>query len=245
MTEPSTAFDEFFNDDPSEKASVSVVSSTVRTSYSPAEFTVMNAVRYLLDRYELSSGSADLPQRIAVVSASAGEGVTTVSLALAEILASQYGNTVCWIDVGGTEPATNRRSQRAVSEQPAATPIAGRDVALDKGFPAPMPSVAQGGLSTINLRSVPGRHDLDVLTKELAAEYRHLVFDVPPILSKAGSIGFLRNADAFLLVARQGSTSLKQTRALAEALQTIPSLGAILNDHRTRTPRFIRRFFSD
>lgn len=245
MTERAEAFDAYRSDGESEKAVVSVVSSSARTSYTPAEVTVMNAVRYLLDRFELSSGSADLPQRIAVVSASAGEGVTTVSLALAEILASQHGNSVCWIDVGGTEPAPTNRSSPARVEHSTATPNVGRGVALEgTGLPPTLP-VVQGGLSTISLRSVQGRPDLDVLTKELAAEYRHLVFDVPPILAEAGSIGFLRNADAFLMVARQGSTSTKQIRMLAEALHTIPSLGAVLNDYRTRTPGFIKRFFSD
>lgn len=228
-----------------EKAPIAVVSSNTRTAYSPAEVTVMNAVRYLLDRYELSSGSADLPQRIAVVSASAGEGVTTVSLALAEILAAQHGTDACWIDVGGTEPAPPPRPRPALVERPLESPSVRRDMVSNDTSRPPTPPVDRGGLSTINLHSVPGRPDLDVLTKELAADYRYLVFDVPPILSEAGSIGFLRNADAFILVARQGSTSTKHARALAEALQTIPSLGAILNDYRTRTPRFVQRFFSD
>jgi Mrp family chromosome partitioning ATPase len=245
MTEPAEVFDKSEFDGIPEQVSISVVSSGPRTSFSPAEITVMNAVRYLLDRFELSSGSADLPQRIAVVSASAGEGVTTVSVALAEVLASHRENTVCWIDVGGTEPASIRQSLPAVVKRPAASTSVGREVTLNESLRPPSLSIAKGGLSTVSLRSVPGRPDLDILTKELAAEYRHLVFDVPPILSGTGSIGFLRNADAYLLVARQGSTSTKQARALAEELETIPSIGAILNDYRTRTPRFIQRFFSD
>jgi Mrp family chromosome partitioning ATPase len=245
MTEPAEVFDRSHFHGAPEHIAIPVVSSSARTSFSPAEITVMNAVRYLLDRYELSSGSADFPQRIAVVSASAGEGVTTVSLALAEVLASQRENSVCWIDVGRTEPAPTRRSLTAVVNHPAASTNIEREVTVDENLRRPSLPVAKGGLSTVSLRSVSGRPDLDVLTKELAAEYRHLVFDVPPILSDAGSIGFLRNADAYLLVTRQGSTSTKQTRALAEALETIPSLGAILNDYRTRTPRFIQRFFSD
>ena len=245
MTEPADVFDKSHFDGKPEKVAISVVSSSVRTSFSPAEIIVMNAVRYLLDRYELSSGSEDLPQRIAVVSASAGEGVTTVSLALAEVLASHRQNTVCWIDAGGAEPAPTRRSLPAFMNHRAAPTSVGRAVRFDESLRPPSLSVAKGELSTVSLRSVPGRPDVDVLMKDLAADDRHLVFDVPPLLSDAGSIGVLRNADAYLLVARQGSITTKQARALAEALETIPSLGAILNDYRTRTPRFIQRFFSD
>jgi Mrp family chromosome partitioning ATPase len=233
-----------FDEQPNEVI-VPVVFADARTSYSPAELTVMNAVRYLLDRYLLSSGAAELPQRIAVVSAAAGEGVTTVSTALAELLASQYGNSVCWIDVSTAEPASASRPAPTVVERSTVSPAFSLELAIDQTVrPATLP-VTSGGLSTVDLRSVSRRVDLDMLTKELAADYRNLVFDVPPLFSAVGSIGLLRNADAYLLVARQGSTSLKQARAMAEALDTIPSLGAILNDFRTRTPRFVRRFFAD
>lgn len=96
-----------------------------------------------------------------------------------------------------------------------------------------------------NLGAVSSQPALDDLFKDLSTEFRHIVLDTPPILSKGDSIGFLRHADAYILVARHGSTAIKQIEAASNDLRTIPSMGAILNDYRTRSPKFVRRFFSE
>jgi Mrp family chromosome partitioning ATPase len=109
----------------------------------------------------------------------------------------------------------------------------------------PAVSVAKGEVATVDLRNALGRSDLDLAVKELAADYRHVIFDVPPLLSDVSSLGLLRHADAYVLVVRHGSTTMKQVRALAEMLRRVSPLGVVLNDYRTRTPRFVQRFFSD
>jgi Mrp family chromosome partitioning ATPase len=223
---------------------MTVVSSGVRSPVAAVEIPVLNAVRSVLDRYELASGSADLPQRIAVVAASSGEGVTTVSLALAEILASDYGESVCWVDVSGADQEISSRP-KATTARSAAPPSAGTGVVRAPMLRPPAVSVAKGEVATVDLRNALGRSDLDLAVKELAADYRHVIFDVPPLLSDVSSLGLLRHADAYVLVVRHGSTTMKQVRALAEMLRRVSPLGVVLNDYRTRTPRFVQRFFSD
>ena len=218
----------------SEKIAIDVttaasVTSNKRDKIDPA---VINAVRYLLDRHLLTSGRP-LPKAIAVVSPAGGEGVTTVSRAVAEVLSTQNGNNVCWVDVGSSfaglpngdfvhgEPPQPPPNQLARGTLPGHRTLAERHVAT-------------------------GDHpNLDDLLERLATEHDFLVFDVPPLLSEGSFLGLLRHADAYLLVARHGSTTVNQLQTITEELCTIPSLGTVLNRYRTRTPRFIRRRFSE
>jgi Mrp family chromosome partitioning ATPase len=85
------------------------------------------------------------------------------------------------------------------------------------------------------------RPELDAFVDRLANGYRHIVFDTPPLLSRPDSIGLLRRADAYILVARHGTSSLNDIRRISDEMRSIPSLGAVLNAQRIRTPRFLRR----
>jgi len=247
MTERAELFDTERVDDGPED--VAVVAPGVQTRNAEPNEEVVRAIRYLLYRYELTSGTTHLPQMIAVVSASKGEGVTTVSQSLAHVLAAERGTQVCWIDVGGSDslpPALGRGN-------PAEPPGIGttlREISSNRAIDTPDPSGihlvpasdARQGQSGGPSR---GAAEFDDLLNSLAAEYRHVIFDTPPLLSRVDSIGFLRHADAYILVSKHGSTTLKQIRTISEELRPIPSLGAVLNGHRTRTPRFVRRFFRE
>jgi protein-tyrosine kinase len=247
MTEQAEVIDTDVTEDGPED--VAVVAPGAQTHGTEPHDDVVRAIRYLLYRHELMSGSPHLPQMIAVVSASKGEGVTTVSQSLAHVLASERGTKVCWIDVSGSgdlPPALGRGSLAELPGVGTTLHEVRSDRALDKPDPAAIRLVPAGDAPRGRPgRSARGGAELDDLLNSLAAEYRHIIFDTPPLLSRVDSIGFLRHAEAYLLVAKQGSTTLKQVRTIAEELQPIPSLGAILNNHRTRTPRFVRRFFRE
>ena len=227
---------------------VAVVTSSAETDDQSPHPDVMRAIRYLLYRYELSSGSAHIPQMIAVVSSSMGDGVTTVSRALAEILASERRSKVCRINFGeaNSSPAAQGWSTPGESSAVLNTshPVGGAKL-LGGRDDVPVRLLPTDNLPALRAGTVLGGPDLDDLMSELARDYRYVVLDTPPLHSQSDSIGFLRHADAYLLVTRQGSTTVNQVKALADELRAITPLGAILNDYRTRTPRFIRRFFSE
>lgn len=226
-----------------EQSEVAWVSTGVENSALPPNEHVLSAVRHLLYRYELTSRAATLPQMIAVVSGTAGEGVTTVSRALAEVLASDRNNRVCRIDIGGSDTPPPSRRRRATAR--AAEDGGDHDIELVRPSAPIVRMLSSFGQATVEVGSMPERRDFSDLLDGLASEFRFIVFDTPPILAGGDALGFLRHADAYLLVTRQGSSTLTQTRAIAEELRTIPGLGAILNDYQTRTPRFLRRFFSE
>ena len=246
MTNRAERFDAEPTDDPED---VAVVGSAAPSNDNEAHEDVVRSIRYLLYRHELTSGSDPLPQMIAVVSASAGEGVTTVSQSLAHVLAADRGAEVCWVDMGRSSqlpPAPDRAIQAEL--QGIGTTV--RELPGGQALAEPDPSgirLVHASEATRTQRSGSASEAayLDDLLNSIAAQYRYIVFDTPPLLSRVDSIGYLRHAEAYVLVSKQGSTTLNQLRTIAEELRPIPSLGAILNNHRTRTPRFVRRFFRE
>ena len=246
-TDQAEAFDtDFADEDPED---VAVVGPGAQQQGPVPHEDVIRAIRYLLYRHELTSGSSHLPQMIAVVAASEGEGVTTVSQALAHVLAAERGTQVCWIDVSESGPLPPALGRGNVAELPG-IPATLQEVRSAGELVKPDPSAIRmvpAGDAAKGRPSGPARGgaQLDDLINGLAAEYRHIIFDTPPLMSRVDSIGFLRHAEAYLLVTKQGSTTLRQIEMIADELRPVPCLGAILNDHRTRTPRFVRRFFRE
>lgn len=218
---------------------------TTDTAVSPPE--VARAVRYLIDR-ELLTSSRSLPKTIAVVAAVGGEGVTTVSRSLAEVLAREMGHRVCWIDMGGAARAGAQVLIDRQAVEAAESPR--RSEAVDDDPPLAL-AVSLTDVSSIRnphneqRYTTSGRPELEHLLERLSDEYDHLIFDTPPLLSHSAALGVLRHADAYVVVARHGSTSLNQLASLVEELRSLPSLGAIINRYQTRTPRFVRRFFAE
>jgi Mrp family chromosome partitioning ATPase len=71
-----------------------------------------------------------------------------------------------------------------------------------------------------------------VLVEELKHRYpaRLLVFDLPPLLSRADVLGFVPHIDALLLVVEEGRTaSTDVKRAMGLLKGSVPVLGGILN----------------
>jgi Mrp family chromosome partitioning ATPase len=219
-------------------ADVAVLTTTSADRRAAPNNDVMAAVRYLLYRHELTVGAGVIPQMIAVIAANHGDGVTTVSRSLAEVLAAERNSRVCWVDFG---------SDRLSTSSPLGPPeIAALDdtpvvmIAPDRQPNVPVRSASFGD-EFVARRGPLARPELDELVDNLARGYRHVVFDTPPLLSRPDSIGLLRRADAYILVARHGRTSLTDIRRVSDELRSIPSLGAVLNAQRIRTPRFMRR----
>ena len=226
---------------------VAVVTATPETTHPPAHPRVMSAVRYLLNRHELSTGTP-IPQMIAVVSALRGEGVTTVSRSLAEVLSSDNSSKICWIDLGALYPSSrhDQRANAARLRDPNDSAPNAKHLERHRAAPElPVRLVPTDREEISEQRVDVGPPEVENVLEHLAAEYSHVVFDTPPLLADRDALGFLRHADAYILVTQQGSTTRNQVKQVADELRSIPSLGAILNKHRTQTPRAVRRYFSE
>ncbi|NJN69931.1 MAG: CpsD/CapB family tyrosine-protein kinase [Nitrospira sp.] len=70
------------------------------------------------------------------------------------------------------------------------------------------------------------------LVQELKHRYpsRLIVFDLPPLLSRADVVGFAPHIDALLLVVEEGRTEAAEVERAMDALKgTVPILGGVLN----------------
>ena len=208
---------------------------------SPVPPPAGEAIRQLLNRFEMSTGQ-QLPAVIAVASALRGEGVTTLSRSLASILATDLDADVVWIDLSWSAPA---------SKPPSVRPIPGVSEVLrgsTKLSQATMSDPAQARLRLIPLGDQT-RGDQARLARsprladmimELTETNRHVVIDAGAVLDSTEAPVVVRQADAYLLVVRQGTSTIRQVQIATEELSAVPLLGAVLNQHRTRTPSFIR-----
>lgn len=199
------------------------------------------ALRGIVNRYELRTGEA-LPNSIAVTSALAGEGVTTVSQSLATLIAQEMGLFVCWVDCSWLtarpdQPSDGRpdlldllADQSQIHSAFQTSPDLPKLISLS---PGPVPESKRN----LIVRS-PG---FEGLLGILADEFDHVIFDLPPILSNANALAILRRADASLIVVRHRATTVSQVQRAIESTQPTTNLGVVLNRFRPSIPqRFVR-----
>ena len=89
-----------------------------------------------------------------------------------------------------------------------------------------------GGRTITNSAEALASPRMKALVEELKHRYpdRLLVFDLPPLLSRADVLGFAPHIDALLLVVEEGSTgSTDVERAMTMLKGSVPVLGGILN----------------
>jgi Mrp family chromosome partitioning ATPase len=206
----------------------------------PAEMA--EGLRGVINRYELRSGER-IPKSIAVTSPLPGEGVTTVSQALATIIAQEMGSFVCWVDCGwlAADGSADRPSAR-----PNLVEILADQSRIISAFQASpelpqLMSLAPGPVPESKRNMIVRSPEFERLLAILAEEFDHVVFDVPPVLTNANGLALLRRADASLLVVRHRSTTLAQVRRAVEATQPTPNIGTLLNRYRTSIPVRVRR----
>ncbi len=208
---------------------------------------VAAAIRNVLSRYELSAGQT-VPRSIAVVSALRGEGVTTISKSLAHVLASDFSATVCWVDLSwaGSGGSSSRESE---SQHPGICELLTGELtiqdALEPSDNARLSLLSAGRVSDGHRYALSRSAKLGDALQDLKDQFDFVIFDTAPVLTSGDALALLLHADACLLVARHGVTTAGQIAATAHELQKIPTIGAILNQHRSKTPRFVRRLFDE
>ena len=170
---------------------------------------------------------------IGVSSASDEEGKTLTAVNLSLSLAMDLAHTVLLVDADLLRPSVHRvfgmdavsgLSEHLLDEAPLAPllihPGIGRFVFLP------------GGRSIKNSAEALVSPRMTGLVQELKHRYpaRLVVFDLPPILSRADMLGFAPHLDALLLVVEEGRTAVAEvTRAMDVLKGSVPILGGVLN----------------
>ncbi len=205
---------------------------------------LVETIHYLIARLQLSDDDGGgIRQRIAVVSASHGEGVTTVARSLAATLANDLDAQVCLVELGSVPTGPI-----AASSPSGIVGIINGDISLDRALVA----TADPRLSTLSVgttdrdlaRDVLRAPQLTSLFSKLDEQFDYVIFDVPPVLTGSHALGLVRHAEAYLLVVRHGVTTVEQVRAATDELRSLNCLGVVVNQYSTRIPKRLRRFFA-
>ncbi len=176
---------------------------------------------------------------IGVSSPTDREGKTLTAVNLSLSLAMDLSHTVLLVDADMHRPGVHRAfgmetvpglSEYLVDNAPLAQlllhPGIGRFVFLP------------GGRAIKNSPEALASPRMTALVQELKHRYpsRLVVFDLPPLLSRADAIGFAPHIDALLLVAEEGRTASADVERAMEALKgRVPILAGILNKSGRRT----------
>ena len=213
------------------------------------------------------SHSADLPRRIAIISALKGEGVTYSTLALATVLASDMNKSVCVVDLNWWSPSLahqldpvfnvkqkrRRRKDPPLEPTAAAVELASRPgvaqvvdgtASLDEALYAtdlPNLTLLSSGELPVARRPVLARSDgMKNLINELSERFDYLLFDIPAILNSSDAIALASYSDACCMVVRHGITPSTSVQRALDDVRHLRMLGVILNQVSIKTPRWIR-----
>lgn len=196
---------------------------------------VTRSLRYLMAR-------GDLPTRLGVTSSLFGEGVTAMSRSLASLIAYDWRESTCWVDLNWWK-TTHDANEANLFRHTIASVVEGR------GSVADLPvATSVAGLSMVAAGEVPAgsrprlaRSDFlaDVIN-ELAGSFEYIVCDLPPVLASSDAVTLSGLSAGYLLVVQQRSTSSIQVRGVLQAMNMVPCLGTILNGTRSNLPRWMR-----
>jgi len=200
---------------------------------------VASTLRATVGRLRLDD---ELPQRISVVSAIRGEGVTFISRSLALVLANDTGNEVCLVDLNWRAPG---KWSPEIDDHPGLADVLRGRVSLQKALvPTGHPALTILPAGEATLEEIPvfaaGSGLGDVL-EELDRRFEYVVLDVPALHAASEALTLAAQADAVAVVVRQGVTSDGQVKSALEQLGAAPVLGVVLNAYATAVPNSVLR----
>jgi len=161
----------------------------------------------------------------------AGKTLTAVNLSLA--LAMDLTHTVLLVDADLRQPGVHEAF--GMESCPGLTEYLFDEIPL--GQLLVHPGIGRfvflpGGRTITNSAEALASPKMGALVEELKHRYpaRLLVFDLPPLLSRADVHGFVPHIDALLLVVEEGRTgSSDVARAMTALKGSVPVLGGVLN----------------
>jgi Mrp family chromosome partitioning ATPase len=205
------------------------------------------------------------PDRIALVSALSGEGVTYNALAMGTTLATDISAKTCVVELNwwrpglfaqlgeATSPSGKGLFRKRVLESPAETGalshtpglsavLAGEAMLEDVLIRTHLPNLdllPAGELSAERRPAVARSDELKALIAGLSETYDHVLIDTPAVLMHSDTIALAALAGHACLVVRQGVTPVNLVRQALDELKHVNMLGIIMNQFRIHTPRFI------
>lgn len=202
--------------------------------------TTIDNMRAMINRIKRQG---EFPARLAVVSALRQEGVTYISRALGTTLAHDSTQKVCIVDTNWWWPSS---TDLVAVDNPGLAGVISGEASLDE-------IIAPSGWSNLvlvpagniqrQLRPVMARSNaLKEILDELAAQYDHLILDVPAIQSTSDAIPLVSLADACCVVIQHGVTTVEDISLALDEIAHLKLLGVILNRVKLSTPEKLLKY---
>ncbi len=202
--------------------------------------TTIDNMRAMINRIKRQG---EFPARLAVVSALRQEGVTYISRALATTLAHDSTQKVCVVDTNWWWPSS---TDLVAVDNPGLAGVISGEASLDE-------IIAPSGWSNLvlvpagniqrQLRPVMARSNaLKEILDELAAQYDHLILDVPAIKSTSDAVPLVSLTDACCVVIQHGVTTVEDISLALDEIAHLKMLGVILNRVKLSTPEKLLKY---
>ncbi len=224
---------------------------------------VVQSIRYMSTELTLNR---NIPRRVAVIASLRGEGVTHTAVVLGAILANDTGARVCVVELNWWAPGlislldpgaiaeSARKKRRKKSDPPPPEPalpnrpglaqVLAGEVGLEEAIlHSDMPNfdmIPAGAMPASRRPSTARNIKLPAFLDQLAAEYDHLILDVPAVRMTSDAIVLASLSDACIVVARQGVTSTTSVQQTLDDVKSLKMLGVVLNKVAINTPTWIR-----
>lgn len=201
---------------------------------------VVDSIRYIYTRV----GQKDrIPPCLSVIAALRGEGVTTISQALAATMAHDLRARVCLIDLNWWWPSNSPLTD---PENPGlAAVFAGdahlADVIVRTGW-RNLYCLPAGTMPRDDRPVVAHSRYLKGMLDELNQQFDYLILDIPAILATSDAVSLASLGSACCLVIRQGVTRVEDVRLALDEASQLTMLGVVLNQFTLKTPKQILRF---
>lgn len=203
-----------------------------------------NSLRFLLARIQ-QSDEVGARQTIAITSALAGEGVTTVARSLAAIIAHDLERKVCLLETNWwltNDDDDGKVPNRRTGLSDVLKGSCSVDEALMQTSDQRLAVLTSGKLPIAARPAVVASSAFTDVLKLLTKVFDSVVIDVPPVLKASEATSIIRHADATALVVQQGVTTEQQLKMAIDELGATELLGVVINRSSTRVPRFLQRF---
>lgn len=193
-----------------------------------------------------------LPKRLGLIAALRGEGVTTVGLGLATVLATDLEARFCLVETNwwwpglavlmdgfGTASPAQPKEEGTPGLGEVVTGQATLDDALRPTGNERLWLLPAGEVTTEDRPRLARSRAMSKTLEALNERFDHLLLDVPAILATGDAVPLAAQADGLCLVIRQGVTPLPLIRQALDQVEHLPIRGVVLNGERVATPRWL------
>ena len=198
---------------------------------------VAESLRYLLARLKSRD---EFPAKVALTSALRGEGVTYISQSLGTVMANDFPEKICVVELNWCYP-----SQQSTNSNGIAGIIRG-ECTLEEALVATnypnLSLIPAGRVSTSERPILVNSQRLADTIAEISNHFDYVLLDLPAVLSTSEVIPLISLADAALFVLRHGSASFDKLERAIEDINHVQVLGAVMNQVELTTPQWMLKF---